>query len=122
MAISLFSSLSQRFWQVASQLVASQLVASQPVVSVSQTAAKQAAIASIQENTDKVATVTETIKPGQRGRIYFQGTTWFAICPYDVVLPPKARVRIIAEPDSTTLIVEPVPEGTNPAVLSVAGV
>jgi membrane protein implicated in regulation of membrane protease activity len=73
----------------------------------SQTTAQKAAIGSICDNMDKLGTIAETIHPGQRGRVSFQATTWFAVCPYDVVLMPNTRVRVIEHHDST-LIVEPV--------------
>jgi membrane protein implicated in regulation of membrane protease activity len=87
----------------------------------SQTTAQKAAIDSICDNIDKLGTVAETIQPGKRGRVSFQATTWFAVCPYDVVLMQNTRVRVIEHHDST-LIVEPVTFGSHPAVPSVEGV
>jgi membrane protein implicated in regulation of membrane protease activity len=52
-------------------------------------------------------TVVQVIQPGQRGRIAYQSTTWFAACPYHVVLFPDTPVRVIGR-RNTTLIVEPV--------------
>jgi membrane protein implicated in regulation of membrane protease activity len=86
----------------------------------SQVKAQKAAIGSICENIDKLGTVAEIIQPGKRGRVSFQATTWFAVCPYDVVLMPNTRVRVIEHHDST-LIVEPVAFGSNPALPSVQG-
>lgn len=85
-----------------------------------QTIAKKAAIGSICDNMDKLGTVAEIIQPGKRGRVSFQATTWFAVCPYDVVIPPNTRVRVIEHHDST-LIVEPVTFGSNPALPSAKG-
>jgi membrane protein implicated in regulation of membrane protease activity len=87
----------------------------------SQTTAQKAAIGSICDNMDKLGTVAETIEPGKRGRVSFQATTWFAVCPYDVVLMPNTRVRVIEHHDST-LIVEPVTFDSNSALPSVRGV
>lgn len=86
-----------------------------------QTIAKKAAIGSIYDNMDKLAKVAETIYPGQRGRVSFQATTWFAVCPYDVVLMPNTPVRVIGDRDSTILIVEPILFGANPALPSAKG-
>lgn len=85
----------------------------------SQTTAKKAAIGSIYDNMDKIAKVAETIHPGQRGRVSFQATTWFAVCPYDIVLMPNTPVRVIGDRDSTILIVEPILFGTNSALPSI---
>ncbi|NJK69077.1 MAG: hypothetical protein HC789_16545 [Microcoleus sp. CSU_2_2] len=87
----------------------------------SQTRAQKAAIGSICDNMDKLGTIAETIHPGQRGRVSFQGTTWFGVCPYDVVLMPNTRVRVLEHHDST-LIVEPVTFDSNFALPSVRGV
>jgi hypothetical protein len=54
------------------------------------------------------ALVTEIIQPGQLGRVWFQATTWFAVCPYQAVLPPDTPVRVVGRYDTVTLIVEPV--------------
>lgn len=83
-----------------------------------QTIAKKAAIGSICDNMDKLGTVAEIIQPGKRGRVSFQATTWFAVCAYHVVLPPKTPVRVIEHHDST-LIVEPVLFSSHPALPSV---
>jgi membrane protein implicated in regulation of membrane protease activity len=87
----------------------------------SRTKAQKAAIDSICDNIDKLGTVAETIQPGKRGRVSFQATTWFAVCPYDVVLMRNTRVRVIEHHDST-LIVEPVAFDSNSALPSVEGV
>ncbi|MGB3518028.1 MAG: NfeD family protein [Elainellaceae cyanobacterium] len=54
------------------------------------------------------ATVTEVIRPDERGRVAFQATTWFAVCPYQVVILPGAPVCVVGQYNATTLIVEPV--------------
>lgn len=54
------------------------------------------------------AVVTEVIQPGFRGRVRFQATTWFAICPYHAVLPANTPVRVVEHYNATTLVVEPV--------------
>ncbi|NJL50156.1 MAG: hypothetical protein HC929_25675 [Leptolyngbyaceae cyanobacterium SM2_5_2] len=53
-------------------------------------------------------TVTETIRPGRRGRVAFQATTWFAFCQYQVVLMPGMPVYVVDLYNATTLIVKPV--------------
>jgi membrane protein implicated in regulation of membrane protease activity len=53
--------------------------------------------------------VTEIIRPGKRGRVAFQATTWFAFCYYQVVLMPGMSVCVVDQYNATTLIVEPVP-------------
>jgi membrane protein implicated in regulation of membrane protease activity len=73
----------------------------------SQAKAQKAAIDSICDKMDKQGTITEIIQPGQRGRVSFQATTWFAVCPHDIVLLPNTPVRVIEHHDCT-LIVEPV--------------
>ncbi len=52
--------------------------------------------------------ITQTVNPGVRGRVLFQATTWFAICPHTTVLSPQTFVRVIGQYNATTLIVEPV--------------
>ncbi len=54
-------------------------------------------------------TVTEIIRPGKRGRVAFQSTTWFAFCQYQVVLMPGMPVCVVDQYNATTLLVEPVP-------------
>ncbi|MGB3201505.1 MAG: NfeD family protein [Nodosilinea sp.] len=54
------------------------------------------------------ATVTEVIRPDERGRVAFQATTWFALCRYQVVILPGAPVCVVGQHNATTLIVEPV--------------
>lgn len=52
--------------------------------------------------------VTQIIQPGVLGRVRFQATTWFAICPYEVVMSPHTVVRVMGKYNATTLIVEPI--------------
>jgi hypothetical protein len=52
--------------------------------------------------------ITQTVNPGTRGRVMFQATTWFAICPHKTVLSPQTFVRVIGQYNATTLIVEPI--------------
>ncbi|HSM82607.1 MAG TPA: NfeD family protein [Nodosilinea sp.] len=54
------------------------------------------------------AVVTDTIEPGERGRVAFQGTTWFAFCRYQVVILPGMPVCVVEHYNATTLIVEPM--------------
>jgi hypothetical protein len=52
--------------------------------------------------------VTQMIQPGVLGRVRFQATTWFALCPYDAVMSPNTFVRVVGKYNATTLIVEPI--------------
>lgn len=53
------------------------------------------------------ATVDEIIEgPGKKGRVYFQGTWWPAICNLNVVLNPGEVVKVVGI-DRITLMVEP---------------
>jgi hypothetical protein len=52
--------------------------------------------------------ITQTVNPGVRGRVLFQATTWFAICPHKAVLSPQTFVRVLGQYNATTLIVEPI--------------
>lgn len=54
------------------------------------------------------AMVTEVIRPVQPGRIAFQGTTWFAFCPYQVEILPNTPVQVVNRYNATTFIVWPV--------------
>jgi membrane protein implicated in regulation of membrane protease activity len=54
------------------------------------------------------AIVTEIIQPGERGRVSFQATTWFAFCPYYVVLLPDTPVQVVEQHNATTLVVAPI--------------
>lgn len=62
--------------------------------------------------------ITQTVNPGVRGRVLFQATTWFAICPHTTVLSPQTIVRVIGQYNATTLIVEPI----HPMTLSSAAI
>lgn len=64
------------------------------------------------------ATVTEIIGVGERGRVAFQGTTWFAFCRYQVVIPPGMAVCVVGRYNATTLIVEPMQLISAPSLLS----
>jgi hypothetical protein len=59
--------------------------------------------------------ITQTVNPGVRGRVLFQATTWFAICPHTTVLSPQTFVRVIGQYNATTLIVEPIHPMTSPS-------
>lgn len=59
-------------------------------------------------NLEQQATVIETVYLGQRGRVSYQATTWFAICVHPTVLLPNAPVRVVGFYNATTLIVEPI--------------
>ena len=52
--------------------------------------------------------ITQTVNPEVRGRVLFQATTWFAICPHKMELSPQTFVRVVGQYDATTLIVEPI--------------
>lgn len=53
------------------------------------------------------AIVTETIQPHKYGRVYYQGTWWFAYCHQSVTIPPGRSVYVI-EFEGIRLVVEPV--------------
>ncbi|ASC73294.1 hypothetical protein XM38_042580 [Halomicronema hongdechloris C2206] len=53
------------------------------------------------------ATVERIIQPGQRGRVHFQATYWFGICPDPVVLLPGMDVTVVGR-RGNTLIVRPM--------------
>lgn len=86
-----------------------------------QMAARNAAIRACTALKDQ-GTVTQTIEPNVAGRVLFQATTWFAICPYKTVLLPNTYVRVIGQYNATTLIVEPVApvNPQNPAIEQVS--
>lgn len=63
------------------------------------------------------ATVTEAIRVGERGRVAFQSTTWFAFCYYQVEIPPGTPVCVVGRYNATTLIVEPVQLVNTPPLL-----
>jgi|GEM_PF-6829254 hypothetical protein len=73
-----------------------------------QSSSQKAGINSVHAHWVERAVVTEDIQPGCRGRVLFQSTTWFAICPYYAVLPANTPVRVVNHYNATTLIVEPV--------------
>jgi membrane protein implicated in regulation of membrane protease activity len=52
------------------------------------------------------ATVTETIYPHHRGRVYFKATWWFARCQDEIVIEVNQTVNVIERVD-LTLIVTP---------------
>lgn len=56
----------------------------------------------------KEATVTQSIKPDQTGRVYFEGTWWPACCDRPTTLTEGTVVRVI-ERRNITLVVEPIP-------------
>lgn len=56
----------------------------------------------------KQGVVTQSIQPGELGRVCFQATTWFAICFHDTALPVNTSVRAFGQHNATTLIVEPI--------------
>lgn len=58
------------------------------------------------------AIVDEIIEgPGKKGRVYFQGTWWPAVCELDVVLNPGDVVNVVGI-DRITLMVEPLKESS----------
>lgn len=57
---------------------------------------------------DELATVSEIIHPHERGRVFFQGTYWFARCPFEVTILPNVRV-VVRDRYNLTLLVEPLP-------------
>ncbi|MBD2101644.1 NfeD family protein [Leptolyngbya sp. FACHB-261] len=56
---------------------------------------------------ERHAIVEEKIQPGQKGRVYFSGTWWSAVCEREVTLLPGDHVRVIGI-CNITLIVEPL--------------
>jgi NfeD-like C-terminal, partner-binding len=77
-------------------------------ISRASTSRERKEIASMYNRWEESAVVTTIIRPGQRGRVCFQSTTWFAICPHHAVLPADTPVRVVEHYNATTLIVEPV--------------
>ena len=75
----------------------------------SHTHARILTISDVNRSLQEKAIVTKIIAPGEKGRISFQATEWFAVCPDDIVLPPGTSVRVIGSSDATTLIIEPLP-------------
>lgn len=63
----------------------------------------------------RIAEVCETLRPGQLGQVEYGGTYWTALCLENVVLLPKARVRVVDRVE-LTLVVEPL---VNPQVRAV---
>ncbi|MGA7936249.1 MAG: NfeD family protein [Kovacikia sp.] len=53
------------------------------------------------------AIVTQTIKPGSKGQVKFQGSWWTARCELGITLVPGKVVYVIARQNSTTLYVLP---------------
>lgn len=60
---------------------------------------------------DEVATVSEAIHPHQSGRVFFEGTYWFARCPFEVTILPDVPV-IVRDRYNLTLFVEPLLSST----------
>ncbi len=58
---------------------------------------------------EQEAIVTTVIRPGKRGRVRFQATIWFAVCPYSTILLPETAVLVLGRHSATTLIVQPLP-------------
>jgi hypothetical protein len=56
---------------------------------------------------EQMGTVSETIHPYQRGRVFFQNTYWFAWCPFGMTIPPETQV-IVRDRQNLTLLVEPL--------------
>lgn len=56
---------------------------------------------------DRLATVSETIYPHQRGRVFFEGTYWFARCPFSLTILPDTPV-VVRDRHKLTLFVEPL--------------
>jgi len=50
------------------------------------------------------ATVDRLIQPGQRGRVHFQGTYWFGICPDSIVLQPGMDVTVVGRRGNTLMV------------------
>jgi hypothetical protein len=53
------------------------------------------------------AIVTQTIEPGRKGQVKFQGSWWTARCELGMTLVPGKTVYVIARHNSTTLYVLP---------------
>jgi membrane-bound ClpP family serine protease len=58
------------------------------------------------------AVVDTTIRPGQLGRVQFEGSGWFARCEQDVVLVPGRVVQVVGV-RNVTLLVEPQGESAD---------
>lgn len=58
------------------------------------------------EAMETVVTVTETIRPGEDGRIMYRGTTWPARC-YDRTIEAGSEAKLVFR-ENTAWVVEPV--------------
>lgn len=74
---------------------------------ISNSAISKAAIRSIAIEVGKEAIVTQTIVPGRKGQVKFQGSWWTARCSQDITLSPGKLVHVI-DRQTITLYVEPV--------------
>jgi len=54
-----------------------------------------------------VAVVEETITPNNRGRVRFQGSSWFAMVKQNIQFLPGSRVLVVGQ-EGITLIVTPI--------------
>lgn len=61
-----------------------------------------------QQRHNEQARITADLYPGRVGRVWFQSTEWYAVCPYHVVLLAETPVRVIDRQNATTLVVVPV--------------
>jgi membrane-bound ClpP family serine protease len=56
---------------------------------------------------DQLAVVQRLIRPNRRGRVRYRGSSWYALCPANIILLPGRTVRVIGRANMT-LWVEPL--------------